>query len=318
MATTEDVARDLLASMDTDAGFLNAIKWIDSRYKQLVSRVRFRHLRNIGEYQIPARVSTGVVATTRDATGIVGTSTTWATAPTTTSVATNWYFRAKSAWYQVASWTDDTNFTLTTNYSEDASTAASYNLVQRFHSLDSSARWLGDFVHTRLRNPIKTVNLGQMDRDAPGRMLVGMFPTQVAQMGTDSSHSLQVEFYPYSDVSEIVHYVYWALPATLAITTTIPTQIDPQVLKEGAEIDLHRYLMAKALAAGQVEIAAILRNEKNTLETRWERVIQEARRADRGIDDTTFILQMYGGSEGLGGDITDARDEIFHRANRSW
>jgi hypothetical protein len=39
--TTEVVARDLLASMNTDAGFLNAIKWIDYRYKQLCSRVRF-------------------------------------------------------------------------------------------------------------------------------------------------------------------------------------------------------------------------------------------------------------------------------------
>jgi len=318
MATTEDVARDLLASMNTDAGFLNAIKWIDYRYKQMCSRVRFRHLRKIGEVQIPARVSTGIVETTRNETGVVGTSTTWATAPTTTCVATNWYFRDQSAWYQVASWTDDTNFTLTTNYSEDGGASRTYNLVQRYHSLAADARWLGDFVHTRLRSNIDVVNMGQMDRDAPGRMYVGAFPTQVAQMGTDSSHSLQVEFYPYSDESEIVHYVYWTLPSTLTITTTIPTQIDPQVLKEGALIDLYRYLKAKAIAAGQIDAAALLRNDEQTQMTRWERIIQEARRADRGIDDTSFILKHYGGERGLTGDITDARDEIYSRGARGW
>jgi hypothetical protein len=164
------------------------------------------------------------------------------------------------------------------------------------------------------------VNLGQMDREAPGRVQAGSYPIMVSQLGTDSSGDLQVEFYPYADDSEIIHYVYWSMPSTLSITTAIPPQIDPQVLKEGAEIDLHRYLMSKALAAGQYEAAAILRNEKNALETKWERIIQEARRADRGIDDTSFILKHYGTDWGRGirGDITDARDEIFYRANRSW
>ena len=318
MATTEDVARDLLASMNTDAGFLNAIKWIDYRYKQLCSRVRFRHLREIGEYQIPARVSTGSVAVTRDATAVVGSSTTWATAPTTTTVATNWYFRAASAWYQVASFSSDTDLTLTTAYSEDTGSSQSYNLVQRYHSLHTNARWLGDFVHTRLRTNIDVANMGQMDRDAPGRTLVGMYPTQVSQMGTDSSGDLQVEFYPYSDESEIVHYVYWGMPSTLSITTTIPPQIDPQVLKEGALIDLYRYLKAKAISIGQIDAAALLRNDEHAQNTRWERIMQEARRADRGVDDTSFILKHYGGRRGLTGDITDARDEIYYRGARGW
>jgi hypothetical protein len=319
MATTEEVARDLLASVNTDAGFLNAIKWVDYRYKQLCSRVRFRHLREIGEVQIPAYVSTGVVATTRNATGVVGTSTTWATAPTTTTVATNWYFRDQSAWYQVASWTDDTNFTLTTAYSEDGGSSRSYNLVQRYHSLNTNARWLGDFVHTRLRTKIDVVNLGEMDREAPGRVQSGSFPMMVSQLGTDSSGDLQVEFYPYSRKSEIVHYVYWSKPTTLGISTIIPPQIDPQVLIKGAKCDLYEYLMSKAALAGNIDAAALFRNEKNTLETRWERVIQEAKRADRGIDDTTFILKHFGDEYGRGvRDITDARDEVYIRGDRSW
>jgi len=319
MATTEEVARDLLASVNTDAGFLKAIKWIDYRYKQLCSRVRFRHLREIGEYQIPAYVSTGVVASTRGATGIVGTSTTWATAPATTSVAANWYFRDQSAWYSVSSWTDDTNFTLATAYSEDGGSSRSYSLVQRYHSLNTNARWLGDFVFTRLRTTLDVVNLGEMDREAPGRVQAGTYPIMVSQMGTDTSGDVQVEFYPYSRKSEIVHYVYWAMPSTLSITTTIPTQIDPGVLLRGAKIDLYEYLMSKAALAGNIDAAALFRNQMNTLETRWERVIQEAKRADRGIDDTSFILKKYGDHYPRGaGDITDARDEIYYRGDRNW
>jgi hypothetical protein len=142
----------------------------------------------------------------------------------------------------------------------------------------------------------------------------------VSQLGTDSSGDLQVEFYPYADDSEIIHYVYWNMPSTLSITTTIPPQIDPQVLREGALIDLYRFMKAKALSMGQVDVAALLRNDEQAQMTRWERIIQEARRADRGIDDTAFILKHYGNDWGRGirGDITDARDEIFYRANRSW
>ncbi|MHC4240623.1 MAG: hypothetical protein ACYSUC_12900, partial [Planctomycetota bacterium] len=100
---------------------------------------------------------------------MVGTSTTWATSPTTT-INDNWYFRAESAWYKVGSVTDDTNLTLATAYSEDGGSSQSYNLVQRYHSLSSGARWLGDFVHTRLRQTLDMVNLGQIDREAPGRV----------------------------------------------------------------------------------------------------------------------------------------------------
>ncbi|NIQ89672.1 MAG: hypothetical protein GWN93_11725, partial [Deltaproteobacteria bacterium] len=180
--TTEVVARDLLSSVNTDAGFLKAVKWIDYRYKQLCSRVRFRHLREIGEIQIPARVSTGIVASTRDATGIVGTSTSWATSPTTT-VNDNWYFRDQSAWYKITSVTDDTNLTLATAYSEDGGSSRSYNIVKRYHSLSSGARWVGDFVHTRLRTKLDVVNLGEMDREAPGRVQAGSFPVMVSQLG---------------------------------------------------------------------------------------------------------------------------------------
>jgi hypothetical protein len=81
MGTTEEIARDVLAAMNTDAGFLNAIKWIDARYKQICGRFRPRHLRNLGELVLPKRVSTGTVAVTRDSASVTGSTTAWGTAP---------------------------------------------------------------------------------------------------------------------------------------------------------------------------------------------------------------------------------------------
>ena len=307
MATTEEVARSVLASLDTDAGFLNCVKWVDYRYREICSRFRPRHLRKIGEYQIPARVSTGSVAVTRDSSTIVGSSTTWATAPTTTAVAGNWYFRAKSAWYQMSAFTSDTAATTT------------YNLVQRHHSLSTGARWLGDAMLTRLRIPVSLKSIDALDREAPGRTIVGAYPDTMCQVGVDSSGAIQVEFYPYNDTSEIIHYVYWDLPTTLAITTTIPPQIEPHMLKEGALIDLYRYMMARALDRNQVEQAAVYRNEMRSQMTSWEKYIMTAQRTDRGVDDTTLILSHIGrDSRYMGSDIRNARDEVYIRGNRSW
>ena len=319
MATTEQLARDLLASLNTDAGFLNAVKWIDFRYQELCSRFRPRHLRNVGEVQLPARVSTGTVTVTRDSQTVTGSSTTWATAPTTTTVATKWYFRAESAWYQCGSFSSDTELTLTTAYSEDGGAGESYNIVQRHHSLSANARWLGDAVLTRLRLPINVTSIDALDREAPGRTIVGAYPDTMVQVGTDSSGDILVEFYPYNDDSEIVHYVYWDMPTTLAITSTIPTQIDPFVLKEGALIDLYRYMMANSLSRGQIDAGAVFRNEMNTQRTKWENYIQMAQRADRGVDDTTLILSHIGrDTRYMASDIRTARDEVFIRGNRSW
>ena len=319
MATTEEIARDLLASMNTDAGFLNAVKWIDYRYKELCTRFRPRHLRVIGEIQIPARVSTGSVSVTRDSVTVTGSSTTWATAPTTTTLATNWYFRAESAWYQCAAFSSDTEMTLTTAYSEDTGASKTYNIVKRHHSLAAGARWLGDAMLTRLRIPLNVTSIDHLDRDAPGRTIVGAYPDTMAQVGTDSSNALQVEFYPYNDDSEIIHYVYWTLPTTLAMTTTIPAQVDAHILKEGALIDLYRYMKANALMRGQIEQAAVYRNDEHAQRTVWENYIRNAQRADRGVDDTTLILSHIGRDPRyMGMDVRNARDEVFIRGNRSW
>lgn len=309
MATVDELARDIVGSLALDEGYLLAVRWIDNRYKQLVSRVRFKHLRKIGEVQLSATYDTGTVDATRDSTAVTGTSSLWNTTPGN-GAQTDWYFKAGSAWYNISSITDDTNLVLSTAFSEDDVDDGSYKIARRYHSLTANARWLGDFMLTRLRLPLPLIPLEQLDREAPGRILSDQYPYCVSQIGVDSSNYLKVEFYPYCAESEIVHYVYWDLPTALTVTSTIPAQVDPYVLKEGALIDAYRYQKSKARMAGDHEGANSWRNDEFAQSTVWERRIQEAVRTDQGSDDRSFILSMYGGRR-RGGDIVTARDHIL-------
>ncbi len=314
MATVEELSRSILASVDQDVGFLNCVKWIDDRYRQLVGRVKFKHLRKVGELLIPAAV-TGTVTVTSGSTAVVGSGTTWETAPTT-SLNAYWYMKVKGEWYNIASVTDDTNLVFTTVFSQDTSTDTAFTLVKRYHEVAADARWLGTFIHTRLHSKLDgPIPMDKLDRAAPGRLLVMDVPSMVAHAGVDSTGDLLVEVYPYCKGVEILHYTYWDLPSTLATTSTIPTQVDPHVLKEGALIDMYRYLKGKALNAGNVEAATVWRNDEHAQRTVWERMIQTAVRADRGVDDTTMILEYFGGKIG-GGDIRTARDEVYVRGVR--
>jgi len=310
MATVDELARDIIGSLALDEGYLLAVRWIDNRYKQLVSRVRFKHLRKIGEIQIPATYDTGTITTTRDSTAVVGVGSAWNTTPGN-GTQEYWSLKPSSAWYKIASITDDTNLVLATNFSEDAVAAGSYKLTKRYHPLDTTARWLGDFVLTRLRLLLgPPIPLEQLDREAPGRILTSQYPTTVAQIGVDSNGYVMVEFYPYSANSEIIHYVYWDLPTELAISSTIPPQIDPYILKEGALIDAYRYMKSKARMKGDHEGANSWRNDEFAQATVYERRIKEAVRTDQGSDDRTFILSMYGGHRRTG-DIVTARDHVL-------
>lgn len=52
MATIEEIAKEVIASINSDANYLLAVKWADTRYKQMVSRARFRHLREQADVAI--------------------------------------------------------------------------------------------------------------------------------------------------------------------------------------------------------------------------------------------------------------------------
>ena len=313
MATVDEICRDVVGSLGLSESYLICARWIDNRYKELVSQVRFRHLRKIGELEVFATYGTGSASATRGSTAVTGTGTAWSTGMSYSQGA-DWYMKLASAWYEVASVGSDTSLTLETNFSEDSVTNVDYKLVKRFHALDTSARWLGDFVLTRLRLPLgnggQLVPLEQLDREAPGRTITDQYPRTGAAIGTNSTGAITIELYPYSAQTEIVHYVYWDLPTELTISSTIPAQIDAHVLKEGALVDAYRYLKAKARNLGQSDIANSWRNDEFAQATKWQNYIRDAIRTDQSTDDKSFILSMFGGREHQG-DIVTARDQIL-------
>lgn len=319
MATVDEIARDIVASLATDAGAVIAAKWIDNRYKELVSRVRFRHLRNVGELLLPAVVDDGAVTATR------GSVTVTPDADAKTALLTSpgtgdqeyWYIRISSAWHRIESIAATTAIiTLATAFAEADVDESPYVVVKRYHPLATTARWLGDCMFTRLRLPLSVLPLETLDVLAPGRTLAGNYPRIVSQIGTDSNGYVMVEVYPPPQDSEIIHYVHWVLPTALTLSSTIPPQIDSQVLKEGATIDLMRYEMAKSIRLGNVEAAALWRNESRTQETRWEKFVRAAIRADKGVDDITMILTMFGSQRYDGYEQRTARDIVLDRWSR--
>ena len=314
MATVDELARDVIASIATDANAIAAAKWIDNRYKEMVARVKFRHLRQVGELYIPGVFDTGTLAATRGSTAITGDSTQFET-DISSGDQEYYYIRAASAWYEVASIESDTALTLASNFAEDDETEASYDLVKRYHSLGSTARWVGDFYFTRLRRTLADISLNELNILFPGRTLAGHIPSHVAQIGVDSDGYLMYEVYPPPVDSELINYIYWTLPTTLAITSTIPPVIDPYTLKEGVLIDLYRYEKSVALRKGNVEQAAVWRNDEKAQGVIWDKAMKEAIRTSRGSDDITLILEMFRGVPFGQGEQRTARDYVYDNWN---
>lgn len=316
MATVESVAREAVAAVDSDAGYLIASQWVARRYQQLCSRSRFRHLRRIGEVTLPGRINTGTVTATRGSRIVTGNAA--AQAVWTPSIVGR-YFRSSTVWYRISAVVQST-LRLENEFAEADVAAVAYNIVARRVHLNSNVRWLSEeFVHFRFRRPVIRRSIMELNTLAPERQLVGTPPQWWAEVGSgtddDGRTTKDVEFYPYPADDELLGYVYWDVPPLLGFADEIPPEIDSYVLREGALIDVMRHEMSKAMRAGQVEVAATWRNEMRAQMTSWERNILEAIRTDRGTDDVTFILTSPRGGQ-FGTDIVTARDEIFARGAR--
>lgn len=314
MATVDELARDVLASIATDAGAIAAAKWIDNRYREMVSRVRFRHLRQVGELSLPAIIDTSTITVARGSTSVTGAATTFQT-DMGTGTQQYYYFRPRIAWYKIASVASELALTLSSSFAEDSVSAGSYHIAKRNHRLAADARWIGDFYHTRLRKRLESISLDNLNILEPGRSLVGNIPHYAAQIGVDSSGYLMYEIYPPPEESELLHYVYWTLPVALTIGSTIPPVIEPYTLKEGVLIDLYRYEKAAAIRKGNIEQATTWRNEEKAQFSIWERAIKDAIRTSRGSDDISLILDFFA-SNRLRSDQRTAHDYVYDNWSR--
>ena len=319
MSTLDELSRDILASTITTAGAPAIWRWANNRYQEMVARVKFRHLRKQGELSLPAVVDTGTITATRGSVTVTPDATAQAAWLTSPGVATHefWYLRARSGWYKVAS-VDAlaATITLTSAFAEDTVTAGSYKLVKRIHPLASTARWMGAFYLHRVRLELETVSLTELDILFPGRVVVGHYPTHVAQVGLSSSNILTVEIYSPPTETELISYVYWELPSALSSSTTIPAVIDSYTLKEGIMIDVFRFEKLTALRKGNAEVGAVFANEEAKQRKIWDEKIKDAIRTSRGSDDITLLLEMFHGRTKANREQRTAHDYVYDNWNR--
>lgn len=324
MATVEDVAYSALAAIDTNAGISRAIRWTSERLQELHNKVKLRAVREIGEIVIPATIDDGTASVTRGDTIITGDATAqpaWAGVDATL-VGRYIRFTSRNEWYRIGSVVTTagvTSLRLESEFADDTVTSGAYKIIQRYHMLDPRTRFLGKFVFMRFRRELTQTALDSLDIDQPDRLLTNSAgPEYVVEVGTGSDGRRIVEFYPYPSNTEIIHYVFWPRIDTLAPGDTLPHSVDPYVLKHGVLIDLMRYEMSRALAAGTIEAAAVWRNDYRAQQTVWEGSLADVQKADKGLDDVTIILRSstfsFGNSRPFRND--SARSEIFFRGDR--
>jgi hypothetical protein len=314
MVRVEDVARDVLAAVASQAGFLLAAKWVSGRYQQLCGTRRLRHLRRLGELVIPADVTTGTVTTTRGAqvvTGSAAAQTAWAAIAADLNAGL-WYVRQATVWYRVVAFVGGA-LQLAVAFAEDSATDSGYRLVPRRRRVAADAKTLGAFVHTRRKRALDIMDQAVLDQRDPGRVRVGTAgPTVWSESERADDGALVIETYPSVAESELLRYTYYLYPPELTLRDPLPPAFESIWLREGAMIDAMRFEMARAARAGQNDAAALWRNEYRAQETRWEAIQRDAAGADLGGDDVALIFDTMRGAA-TPTEIRDAHDEVWSR-----
>lgn len=315
MPTLESIAAQTVASVGGGLSYPLVAEWVRARYQQLATRVKLKHLRQLGQVNIPAAITTGTATVARGSDTVTLSSFDPSLLGTN---STGWFFRAGVVWYEVVSYSftlaGTTFLRLKAPYAEAAVTAGAYVLVSRYTKLDPAAAWIGrSWVHARHRRPLSITTMDKLNTMASYRPLVGSGGPQWVAEGPELDGVKTVEIYPYSATAEALFYVYWKDVPALTLTEELSSRVKPYILKEGALIDCYRYKMTQAADKMQIEAAAFYRNEMRTQETKWERYLMEAIQADQGEDDGQFILTTLGRS-GAYSEIRNARDQVWSRS----
>lgn len=314
MPTLESIASQVVASINGEIGYPMVAEWVKARYQQVATRVKLKHLRQLGQVNIPAAITTGTATAAKGSDAIALSGLTTTTLPLSLS---GWFIRIETVWYEVLDYqatTSPTDFQLRLKsaYTESTYlTGQAYTLVSRYTPIDPRASWLGNsWVHARHRRPLTRTTMDRLNLLAPYRPLVGTGgPLWVAE-GPEINGVKTVEVYPYTVSLEALFYVYWQDVPEVSLTEELSTRMKPYALKEGALIDCYRFLMNRALQKDKVDVAGFYRNEMRTQETKWEQYFKELVLADQGEEDGQMILRTLRGNVGSG-DIKNARDQVW-------
>ena len=293
MPTVEDVARRAVAAVGVDTSYRLVCDWVNERYHELANRVtQMRHLRRQGQVYVPAPITAGLVSPTQGSTVVTGDAT--AQAAWSNDIRSR-HIRISITWYKIVEYSQS-RIILDAPYAETTAANISYSIVQRFTALDAQARHFGSFTHPRRRGPVTLVPYQWLEETFANRQNAGPSPQWVCEVAPGLNEQGQqvkmVELYPYSSLPEVYNYLYWVAPPQLEPSDELPQGIEESVMKDGALIDIMRYEMGKSLRAGQMEAAAIWRNDYRAQRSVWEDRIRETLRADRGPDDAMSMAEL--------------------------
>lgn len=324
ISLVEDVARMCISLCDSSIPGPTAEKWVAERYRDLASRYKARHLRELFQTYLPAPMETGTVSVTYDSPFVTPDATALAAwqaytiggGPGVPAYATGsecfvgWYFRLFQGrvWYKVIAVDPNTGVMIldnplsqdtTGNPSESTVTDNAYFILPKFIDLDPRVRFITTVVMDSWFREIPVISMEALDIMAPARWLVSFPPNVCAEIGTNldlTGQPKRLEFYPYPSVSSTIHYIGYKHPPYLEASDPIPPTIDNEILLDGVMERAYRWM---AFQCGNprnkrlfnVEAATLWRNEANAARTRWEQVWPRAARNDRGTDDLTMILR---------------------------
>jgi hypothetical protein len=318
----DDVARSVLAAIDSDAGVELAAKWISERYAEMVGKVRFRHLRRTFSLFVPANYTAGTVTVTTGSKTVTGVGTAW------DQTFVDRYFRFSIVWYRIAA-VDPNSQTLTLENPVSESTVtlvppppnATYFIVQRYLTMPPDIRWVGEVTHPRLRCRLRNVSMSDLTYLAPSRQRVGPYPSYWAEGVNSREGFKQIEVYPPSNLPETYDVYGWPIPPPQELRDVVPPEIDSFVLREGALADLYRYNASRAMNKEPPDIQAAEAWDKRFVDQLqiWDGKIKEAAETDRGADDVSVVVYPYD-DDGRGGwsdfdSIQTAREWVWSRLN---
>ncbi len=314
-----DLAKNVLAEYGSSCGVLLAANWLDDKYREVVTKAKFKHLREVGNFLIPGQYNTGNATFTENS-NIVN----FAGGTVLSSAMVDRYIRVSIQWYRITDVVSTTQCLIDPPFGESASApafaAAAFTIVTRYIDLPPDRRWLGTFLHMRLRKSFTLKSLDELDAiDAERYSVDSNGPLVGAEVGlSPQTGGKRIELYPYCSNDEVIGYVFWKLPNKLQLGDVIPAVIDGFALKEGALVSLCRWEAGQALRAGKADIGGNWNNMAKTHDTKWMgRVLPQMIGSSNGDDDATVIWQSarFLNTQPNRGDydVTNAQDYIWNK-----
>jgi hypothetical protein len=312
----EQVVRSALAAVETDAHVDIGILWCNERIQEAAAYGKFRFLRLTRSVLWPATVSQGTVSATRGETKVIPDVV--AAAAWSPSFARKRVIQMGNSaiWYPIDQVTSD-HLTLQSPFSEPSVTVTSYKIVQQVMALPDYRR-VDIVTLPRLRRaPLEIITRERLESLAPTRLFNAGGMRYVAPAGESEEGQLQIETYPYSSNPETILVTGYRIPKQLTNEDYLPGAIDQGILKDGILVDIYRYEHAKALRAGQGQVAMLWQQQLVAQEARWREARKLLALQDREIDDSSIQVRIGGGYPAMvNSEIITAYDEIYSRGRR--